>query len=171
MDAALDAKPHGLVYADPASSSQLPPDSPLDAVPEKTLRRHSFFHPDIAQHRKQYLTFYYIYAALLIVLMWALLPIYWASLAYTTQHTQRLTVQVTDFDESVIGRSVISAVQQAQAHASAIPTLGWQVVNTGTLSSSASATSIADAVFDEQIWAAVVGEPTIFSKLQGRRED
>ncbi|TFY62802.1 hypothetical protein EVJ58_g3646 [Rhodofomes roseus] len=140
----------------PAASSHMVPAiySSLGATAEKP-RRHPLFHPNIAQQRKQYFTFYYAYATLLILLMWILLPIYWASLAYTDRHTQRLTVLVTDLDQSLIGEGILAAVQRAQDQAADVTTLGWQIVNSTASDNSVVASAI-DAVVDEQIWAAVV---------------
>lgn len=119
--------------------------------------RYPLFHPAIADFRKQYLSFYFIYATLLILLMWALLPIYWASLAYATQHTSRLTVWVVNRDRSTIGNGVVAAVQRAAADAASVPTLGWQVIDSDddTVDSN---DKVIDSVIDEQVWAAVVSE-------------
>lgn len=129
----------------------------LEQVDGSKRPRYTLFHPAIAEFRKQYLSFYFIYATLLILLMWALLPIYWASLAYATQHTSRLTVWVVSRDRSTVGNGVVAAVQRAAADAASIPTLGWQLVDSDddTVNSN---DKVIDSVIDEQVWAAVAGE-------------
>lgn len=142
------------VLTPPASGPPMDVDSP-EQIDGSRRPRYPLFHPAIADFRKQYLSFYFIYATLLILLMWALLPIYWASLAYATQHTSRLTVWVVNRDRSTIGNGVVAAVQRAAADAASVPTLGWQVIDSDddTVDSN---DKVIDSVIDEQVWAAVV---------------
>ncbi|EGO00742.1 hypothetical protein SERLA73DRAFT_178650 [Serpula lacrymans var. lacrymans S7.3] len=139
--------------------SSLAFDSPTEAkdmhIPLSKPRPYPLFHPAIAQHRKQYFTFYFVYAALLIILMWALLPIYWASLAYNTQLSDHLQVFVIDHDQSTVGNGVVAAVQQAINQRGTVSTLGWTILPSNDTSLPTN-DDVFDAIADEQAWAAVL---------------
>lgn len=126
---------------------------------------HPLFDLAIVQHRNEYFKRYYIYATLLVLLMWGLLPIYWASLAYAPSHEHNLRAWVIGRDESTIATGIVTAVQQTLVCSDSSPTLGWLIVNGGD-PNTRSNDKVITAVLHEQVWAAIISGCSLFYKAR-----
>lgn len=108
--------------------------------------------------------------------MWALLSLYWASLAYTAEpgHTRNLRVWVVNRDgasetgggggngggDGMVGAILIDAVQSAieRSEKDGISTLGWEVVDGSVMSDE----DVVKSVLEEKVWGAIIGTSSLF---------
>ncbi|PCH39534.1 hypothetical protein WOLCODRAFT_85873 [Wolfiporia cocos MD-104 SS10] len=148
---------HQVFSSSSPAASTSSDDATRVSKPSDFSSRHSLFSSAIAKQRNHYLKAYYFYTALIVLLIWAILPIYWASLAYTNAHTHALKVWVVDRDMSIIGSGMLDAVRWEITHGDSAPTLGWRIVDS-TSSSVDSDEAIVQSVLDERVWAVILGE-------------
>lgn len=107
--------------------------------------------------------------------MWALLSLYWASLAYTAEpgHTRNLRVWVVNRDgasetgggggnggDGMVGAILIDAVQSAieRSEKDGISTLGWEVIDGSGMSDE----DVVKGVLEEKVWGAIIGTSSLF---------
>ncbi|KZS88478.1 hypothetical protein SISNIDRAFT_552553 [Sistotremastrum niveocremeum HHB9708] len=123
--------------------------------------QHTFWSPELAAVRALYLKIIVRCSILIILVMWAFLPLYWGSLASSTTMTPNLTAYLIDRDRSAIGQAV-SAVFASSTQQSATPALGWVNVDPDVMPKNA---DVVESVLDERAWIAVVVNTNATQKL------
>ncbi|KZT34384.1 hypothetical protein SISSUDRAFT_1052885 [Sistotremastrum suecicum HHB10207 ss-3] len=123
--------------------------------------QHTFWSPELAAVRALYLKIIVRCSILIILVMWAFLPLYWGSLASSTTMTPNLTAYLIDRDRSAIGQAV-SAVFASSTQQSATPALGWVNVDPDVMPRN---TDVVESVLDERAWIAVVVNTNATQKL------
>lgn len=160
------------------NSEPAAPAPPAGGRPQKYS--HGLFDPEMAPLRKIYLKIVIAVAVLTILVMWACLPcaclslaslplaplpaltwrvlpasplaVYWGALAHTPQYAYRLSTFIVDFDDnSAVTQAIVAATQSSMQ--APPPFLGYNVVESGRFSSLA---DVANAVHEEEVWAAIV---------------
>ncbi|KAF8712262.1 hypothetical protein RHS03_01284, partial [Rhizoctonia solani] len=101
-----------------------------------------------------------IVVMMLVVLMWAALPLYWGSLAPGLSHAPNFKAWVVDFDGGPLGalvtESVINSTKVGNRH------LDWEVKPASQFSSMQ---DLAQQVLEEKAWAAITINPGASSTL------
>ncbi|KZT59417.1 hypothetical protein CALCODRAFT_421078, partial [Calocera cornea HHB12733] len=132
---------------------------------------HGFFDPSIAPLRKAYMKLMGTMTLIIVIILWACLPLYWGSFWLELTHSPGLTAWVVNRDA---GNFIGDFVQQAMVNSShgmwdPIPEghLGWQVVSAADAGSDQ---DIETAVaVDERVWVVLVIKENATAILQEAR--
>ncbi|KAG2126055.1 hypothetical protein DEU56DRAFT_916205 [Suillus clintonianus] len=124
----------------------------------------SFFSPDLARIRREYFSIIFQSTGMTLLLMWILLSVYWAALAYSDRLTSNLTAWFIDRDNDTIGLALWAAINNDTSPG---PRLGWSQVDPTIF---ASDEDVMQAVISEQIWLALVVETNATDKLSAARQ-
>ncbi|KZP01531.1 hypothetical protein CALVIDRAFT_543632 [Calocera viscosa TUFC12733] len=131
---------------------------------------HGFFDPSVAPLRVAYLKIMGMMTVVIILILWACLPLYWGSFWLELTHSPGLTSWVVNRDTGFIGGFVQqSMVNSSHGEWDPIPEghLGWQVV---TPAQAGSDQDIMDAVaVHESVWVVLVIAENATSRLQEAR--
>ncbi|KAI9069931.1 hypothetical protein FKP32DRAFT_1670972 [Trametes sanguinea] len=112
-----------------------------------------FFSPMFAPFRRRYLTIVGRATLLIIILMWACLPVYWGALASSAKLVGNLDALFIDRDGSRVGQGLTQAVQKYSAPG---PQLNWRFIKATNITDDS---EIIRMVLEERIWVAVVIQP------------
>ncbi|CCO35322.1 hypothetical protein BN14_09439 [Rhizoctonia solani AG-1 IB] len=111
---------------------------------------HQLFDPVMECLLWDYMREVLIIVMMLVVLMWAALPLYWGSLAPGLSHAPNFKAWVVDFDGGPLGafvtESVINSTKVGNRH------LDWEVKPASQFSS---LQDLANQVLEEKAWAAI----------------
>ncbi|KAI8976311.1 hypothetical protein BD414DRAFT_467212 [Trametes punicea] len=118
-----------------------------------------FFSHMFAPLRRRYFIIVGRATLLIIVLMWASLPVYWGALASSANRTGNLNAWFIDRDGSRVGQGLTEAVQKYSAPG---PSLNWQFIKAPNITDDS---GIIDMVLQEQVWVAVVIQPNATNRL------
>ncbi|KIJ68923.1 hypothetical protein HYDPIDRAFT_144365 [Hydnomerulius pinastri MD-312] len=124
----------------------------------------SFFAPEVAHARKEFLTIVLRAIGLTLLLMWTCLPAYWGALAFSSSLTNNLTVWFIDRDQSRIGHALWNDIAN---NTNPGPQLGWVAVDA---QSAGSDDDIMAAVVNQQTWLALVVEANATQSLALARQ-
>ncbi|KAG2126056.1 hypothetical protein DEU56DRAFT_983037 [Suillus clintonianus] len=124
----------------------------------------SFFSSGLARARREYFSITLHAVAFTLVLMWILLSVYWAALAYPSQLTRNLTALFIDRDNNTIGHALWAAINDNTTPGSQ---LGWSRPDPTIF---ASDEDVMQAVISEQVWLALVLETNATDKLSAARQ-
>ncbi|TBU27609.1 hypothetical protein BD311DRAFT_723883 [Dichomitus squalens] len=143
----------------PSRKPSLLPDEPTE-VPG----HYGFFSPRFAPLRREYFIIIARATALIMVLMWITLPVYWGALANSAKLTGNLDAWFVSRDTGRVGQGLVAALSK---YAPPGPRLNWQVMDPDVVGSD---DDLANMVAQEQIWIAVVVQANISQKLSLARQ-
>ncbi|CAE6448090.1 unnamed protein product [Rhizoctonia solani] len=136
----------------------------VDVLPkQKQDYSHHLFDPAIRSLTWAYVKSMLISIGLIVVLMWAALPLYWGSLAPGQRHAPSFRTWVVDFDGGELGDFVTESV----INSTLIGTkehLGWEIASPSSLQ------ELTHHIVAEHAWAAIVINQGATSALQTARE-
>ncbi|OCH87106.1 hypothetical protein OBBRIDRAFT_796525 [Obba rivulosa] len=121
------------------------------------------FSPELAQARRAYFIILGRALALISILMWICLPVYWAALSSSAQRTTNLEAWYIDRDGSRVGQGLWQAFVNNTLPG---PRLGWSMIRA---SDAGSDDQIAQMILNEQAWVAVVVEANATTRLTAAR--
>ncbi|KAJ1300801.1 hypothetical protein OPQ81_002441 [Rhizoctonia solani] len=104
-----------------------------------------------------------IAVGLIVLLMWAALPLYWGSLAPGQRHGPSFRTWVVDFDGGELGTFVTESVMNSTLIGTK-EHLGWEVASPSSLE------ELTHDIVEEHAWAAIVVNQGATSALQTARE-
>ncbi|KZP09237.1 hypothetical protein FIBSPDRAFT_839573 [Athelia psychrophila] len=113
--------------------------------------------------RKGYFTIMVRCTVLIVMLMWATLPVYWGALASQAARTRNLNAWFVDRDDSRLGHALWSTFGNTSASGAQ---LGWTSIDPATAGTDA---DVAQAVLDEEAWIVVVVEENATENLWNAR--
>ncbi|CAE6473964.1 unnamed protein product [Rhizoctonia solani] len=124
---------------------------------------HHFLDPVVRSMTWAYVKSMLISIGLIVLLMWAAMPLYWGSLAPGQHHGPGFRTWVVDFDGGELGAFVVESVMNStligtEEH------LGWQLASPSSLE------ELTHDIVEEHAWAAVVVNKGATSALQAARE-
>ncbi|KAG1744774.1 hypothetical protein EDB19DRAFT_1694172 [Suillus lakei] len=123
----------------------------------------SFFSPGLARARREYLSITWYSAGMVLLMMWILLSVYWAALAYSDALSSNLTAWFIDRDNDTIGHAIWSGINDNTTGLQ----LGWSQVDPAIF---ASDEDVMQAVINEEVWLALVVETNATDKLSDARK-
>ncbi|KAG8751570.1 hypothetical protein FRC14_007767 [Serendipita sp. 396] len=126
---------------------------------------HSFWDPKIAHLRALYFKITAMSIVLLIIVVWACLPVYWGSLWKAPVLTRNLRAWVIDRDGQALGNAVAGAIMNTTT-SGIKQTLGWQKLDASMFPTN---DDVALGVVDERAWVAVVIAEGATAKLAAAR--
>ncbi|KAG9089177.1 hypothetical protein FRC06_001685 [Ceratobasidium sp. 370] len=132
------------------------------AFKQKQNYAHNFADPLIRPLTWSYVKAMFYSVGLLIVLMWAALPLYWGSLTPGQRHGPSFRVWVVDLDGGEMGAFVTQSAMNSTMNGTKRH-LGWVTVPPMSLD------EIAHNIADEHAWAAIVINQGATSSLQAAR--
>lgn len=133
------------------------------ATPGTKLNKYSYdlFAPELAPKRKMILKILAATLALMTVVMWGFLPLFWGSLWKSSSHGHALTVAVLNYDSDSPGSIGTAVLGQALANANRSLTNGSPMGVLGYFEASTTefpVESVGHHVVENKWWAALVSE-------------
>ncbi|KAI0808363.1 hypothetical protein C8Q74DRAFT_1233073 [Fomes fomentarius] len=122
-----------------------------------------FFSPAFAPLRRQYFVIIARATALIMVLMWICLPVYWGALSNSAQLTGNLEAWFIDRDGARVGQSLTKAVQ---SYSPLGPQLNWKFKSFSDVGDD---DAVQQSVLEERVWVAVIVQPNATTRLSHAR--
>ncbi|KAF8687626.1 hypothetical protein RHS03_09907, partial [Rhizoctonia solani] len=130
---------------------------------QKQNYSHSLFDPRIRSLTWAYIKSMLTSIGLIVLLMWAALPLYWGSLALGQRHGHNFRTWVVNFDGGELGDFVTNSVINSTL-ISTKEHLGWEIASPGSLE------ELTHHIVAEHVWAAIVINQGATSALHAARE-
>ncbi|KAI0739998.1 hypothetical protein C8Q80DRAFT_208199 [Daedaleopsis nitida] len=134
----------------------------LDDDPRPPLPR-GFWSPELAPLRREYLKIIGRATALIMVLMWICLPVYWGALSNSANLTGNLEAWFIDRDGARVGQGLVQAVLNYSAPG---PQLDWKIKASRDVGND---DNVQRMILEDRVWVAVVVQPNATTQLSRAR--